>query len=144
MKKFVIIFATVLVAFLVLSVDCAAQRRGGQGPPGERMYNPRTVETINGVVISIGRLSSMKETSHGVHAVVNTDRETISVHLGPARFIENQERTIAIGDRVEVKGSRITFQGKPAIIAAEITKDGQTLTLRDASGMPVWRGWRKR
>ena len=46
-------------------------------------------------------------------------------------------------DRVEVKGSRITFQGKPAIIAAEITKDGQTLTLRDASGMPVWRGWRK-
>lgn len=143
MKKLVIIFATVL-ASLVLSVDCAAQRRGGQGPPGERMYNPQTVETINGVVVSIGRFSSMKGTSQGVHAVVKTDQETISVHLGPAWFIDNQERTIAMGDSIEVKGSRITFQGKPAIIAAEITKDKQTLTLRDASGTPVWRGWKKR
>ena len=147
MKKLVIMFATVLVASLVLSVDCSGQcvgRRGNQGASGERLYNPDTVETISGVVVSVDRFSSMKDTSQGVHAVVKTDKETISVHLGPAWFIDNQETKIATADRLAVKGSRIMFQGKPAIIAAEITKDGQTLTLRDASGMPVWRAWRRR
>ena len=108
------------------------------------MYNPQTVETISGVVVSVGKFDGMKGMSQGVHAVVKTDTETISVHLGPAWFIDNQETKISPNDRVEVKGSRITFEGKPAIIAAEVTKDGQTLTLRDATGMPVWRSWRRK
>jgi hypothetical protein len=45
---------------------------------------------------------------------------------------------------VEVKGSRITFEGKPAIIAAEIKKGEETLKLRDENGFPVWSGWRSR
>ena len=139
MRKLVIIFATLVVGSLILAAGSSAQR---QGMSGERMYNPQTVETISGVVVSVGKFDGMKGMSQGVHAVVKTDTETISVHLGPAWFIDNQETKISANDRVEVKGSRITFEGKPAIIAAEVTKDGQTLTLRDASGAPVWRGWR--
>ncbi len=45
---------------------------------------------------------------------------------------------------IEVKGSRITFAGKPAIIAAEIKKGEQILTLRDKNGFPAWSGWRRR
>ena len=41
--------------------------------------------------------------------------------------------TIAPGDKVEVTGSRITYEGKPTIIAAEVKKGGQVLKLRDAS-----------
>jgi hypothetical protein len=36
------------------------------------------------------------------------------------------------------------FEGKPALIAAKVTKDGEILTLRDVSGVPVWSGWRRR
>jgi hypothetical protein len=36
------------------------------------------------------------------------------------------------------------FEGKPALIAARITKDGEILTLRDVNGIPVWSGWRRR
>jgi hypothetical protein len=36
------------------------------------------------------------------------------------------------------------FEGKPAIIAAEVKKDDEVLTLRDASGFPAWSGWRRR
>ena len=46
-------------------------------------------------------------------------------------------------DSVEIKGSRVTFEGKPAIIAAEVKKGGETLTLRDDAGLPVWSGWRR-
>jgi hypothetical protein len=48
------------------------------------------------------------------------------------------------GDRVEITGSRVTVEGKPTIIAAEVRKGDEVLQLRDAAGVPVWAGWRKR
>jgi hypothetical protein len=47
------------------------------------------------------------------------------------------------GDVVEVKGSRVTMAGKPALIAAEVKKGDETLRLRDETGVPVWTGWRR-
>ena len=108
------------------------------------MYNPQTVETIRGEVVSIEKITPLKGMYYGVHAVVKTDKETLSVHLGPGWYIENQDVKLEPKDTVEVKGSRITFEGKPAIVAAEVTKRGESLTLRDASGFPVWSGWRRR
>jgi hypothetical protein len=51
--------------------------------------------------------------------------------------------TIAQEDKVEVTGSRVTYQGKPTIIAEEV-KGRQVLKLRDAAGIPVWAGQRQR
>ena len=68
---------------------------------------------------------------------VKTDKETVSVHLGPSWYMENQDVKLEPKDKVEVKGSRITFGGKPAIIATEVKKG-------DEAGYPVWAGWRRR
>jgi hypothetical protein len=116
----------------------------GSGTPYGRMYNPQTVETISGEVVSVDKITPMKGMNYGVHLTLKTDRGTISVHLGPGWYIENQDLQIAPGDRIEVKGSRITFQGKPTLIAAEVKKGDAVLVLRDASGFPVWSGWRRR
>jgi len=82
--------------------------------------------------------------NYGMHMVFKTDKETISVHLGPGWYIENQDVEIVPKDKIEVKGSRITFEGKPAIIAAEVKKADEVLMLRDASGIPAWSGWRRK
>jgi hypothetical protein len=82
--------------------------------------------------------------SSGVHLMVKTGQETISVHLGPAWYIQRQDIKIAPGDKVEITGSRITYQGKPAILAAEAKKGDEILKLRDENGLPVWSGWRRR
>jgi hypothetical protein len=116
----------------------------GAGSPYGKMYNPQTVETIGGEVVSVDQITPAKGMSYGVHLVVKTEKETISVHLGPGWYIENQDVKIAPKDRITVKGSRIMFEGKPAIIAAEVKKDDEVLTLRDASGFPAWSGWRRR
>jgi len=78
--------------------------------------------------------------SYGIHLKVKTDTETISVHLGPAWFIERQDISIEKGDTIEVKGSKITFNGAPAVIAAAVEKEEQELRLRDDNGFPVWAG----
>jgi hypothetical protein len=86
----------------------------------------------------------MKGMSGGVYMNVKTDKETVSVHLGPSWYLENQDVKIDTKDRVEVKGARTTFAGKPAMIAAEVKKGDEILKLRDDSGFPVWSGWRRR
>lgn len=119
---------------------------GGWGSGGayHRMYNIQTVESIAGEVVSVEQIMPMKGMSSGVHLMVKTEKETISVHLGPAWYIENQDVKIEPKDRLEIKGSRITFEGKPAIIAAEVKKGDEVLKLRDDAGVPVWTGWKAR
>ena len=49
---------------------------------------------------------------------------------------------LGVGDRVDIRGSRVSVEGKPTLIAAEVRKGNETLRLRDDQGLPLWRGWR--
>jgi hypothetical protein len=149
MKKIIILVAIVLM--VGFAPEVSAQRGmdwkggGGWGPGTQyhRMYNPDTVENIIGEVVAIDMITPMKGMSYGVHMVMKTDQETISVHLGPSWYIENQDVQIEPGDLIEVKGSRIMFDDKSAIIAAEVKKEDEILILRDEKGFPAWSGWRR-
>jgi len=154
MKKFSLVIAIAFGAILLASISSYAQRgpgmmwrgSGGWGPGTQynRMYDPKAMETISGEVIGVDRITPAKGMSGGVHMNVKTDKETISVHLGPSWYLENQDVKIEAKDKVEVKGSRISFGGKPALIAAEVKKGDEVLKLRDDAGFPVWSGWRRR
>jgi hypothetical protein len=74
------------------------------------------------------------------HLSLKTDKETIDVHVGPSWFLTQNTTGFAKGDQVEVTGSRVKFGDKDALIAREIKKGDETLTLRNAQGFPVWSG----
>lgn len=141
MKKTMVILAA--VALLAASWPGSAPAQGGPGAGRRdaygRMYDPKTVETVAGEVVSVDRVAWGRR-GQGVHLTLNTGPETLSVHLGPSWFIDQQAVKIATKDRIEVTGSRVDFQGKKVIIAAEVKKGGQVLKLRDAQGIPVWAG----
>jgi uncharacterized protein YneR len=119
---------------------------GGWGPKTNygRMYNPKTIETISGEITNGFKIIPYKGMSYGIHVVLKTDGTTLPIHLGPGWYIENQDIIIEQNDKVEVTGSRITFDGKPAIIAAKVKKGDEVLILRDDNGIPAWSGWRRR
>jgi len=152
MKKLGIAVLLVSILCLFLSTDSVAQRgvnwrgaRGwGTGSTYSRMFNPSTIDTVSGDVLRVEAITPMKGMSYGVHLLVKADRETLSVHLGPAWYVENQDIKIEPKDKIEVVGSRITFEGKPAIIASEVRKGNEVLKLRDKNGFPFWSGWRRR
>jgi hypothetical protein len=121
----------------------AWERRWGMESAYQRMYNPATVETVSGTVENIDKVTPMKGMHSGIHVLLKTDKETISVHLGPDWYIERLDTKIEKGDAIEVKGSRVSFSGKPAMIAAEIKKGENVLVLRDNAGIPAWAGWRR-
>ena len=144
--------AGLIAAIMALfAVTAQAAWMGGRGSGGwgmgsayQRMYNPQTVETISGTVESMEKFKPMRGMHSGVHLTVKTTEGIVLVHLGPDWYIERQDVKFAKGDKVEVKGSKVTFNGKPAIIAQEIKMDGGTLILRDDSGIPEWAGWRRK
>ena len=146
----VLALSLVLAASLAFAQPMRGGMKGWKGSGGwgmgtqyQRMYNPKTVETITGTVESVDKITPMKGMNYGVHITVKPDKEAISVHLGPGWYIERLDTNIEKGDKVEVKGSRVTFAGKLAIIAAEVKKGDNVLTLRDSTGIPVWSGWRR-
>jgi len=146
----VVLLVTIFVTSIGLNADCVAQRggrRGGGWSAGSvynRMYDVTTVTTISGEVASVEQFVPYAGAPPGVHLIVATGSESISVHLGPAWFIENQDEVIDVGDAVTVTGSRIVYLEQAAIIAASVQTDGAALLLRDWRGIPVWSGWRRR
>lgn len=151
MKRIAGVIAVIAVFALALAPQALAQGglnwrgSGGWGPGGQyaRLYDPKTVETISGKVVKVDRIIPIRGMSGGVHVVVKTDKGDVSVHLGPQWYLENQDVKIEPKDMVEIRGSQVTVQGKPTIIAAEVKKGDETLKLRDEAGVPVWSGWKR-
>jgi hypothetical protein len=152
-KKFAT-FTTIIaiMAVTALATDTLAQQgmrwrgSGGWGPGTKYggMYDPKSLETVSGQVVKVDKITPIRGMSYGVHLILKTDQGDIPVHLGPGWFIENQDMKIEPKDKLEIKGSKIAFEGKPVIIAAEIKKGSDVLKLRDEDGYPFWAGWRRR
>lgn len=145
-------FSSLIILFLMFSslagsVALAQSGSGGgccwgMGNQSQQMYDPATVETIRGEVVSRNTITPTGRMSGGIHLQVRTQGgETITVHLGPAWYLDDQPIQVELNDTIEVRGSRITFNEQPILIAAEVRKGDQVLTLRDDAGIPVWAGW---
>lgn len=138
-----VLFSLFLATFMLAQPGSGKRGGGwGWGSAYGRMYDPNTVETVSGEVVKVEKFTPLRGMSGGIHVMLKTGPEEISVHLGPAWFFENQEQQIEVKDRLEVTGSRIAFEGKPAIIAREVKKGEDILVLRNEQGIPQWSGWR--
>ncbi len=129
---------------LIFAGNIYSQSGWGPGSSYNRMYDTKTVETISGSVISIDQILPDKNMSVGIHLLLNTVNGNVSIHLGPAWYIENQDIQIIKGDNVSVTGSKVTYNGDQVIIAKEVIKGDQLLKLRDENGYPLWSGWRNK
>jgi hypothetical protein len=152
MKKLFVIMTVLSIAMFGITAESFAkgggmkwQGSGGWGPgsPYNRMYDPAKTETLSGTVEAINQVAPMKGMRSAVAITLKTDKETISVHLGPDWYISRLDTKLEKGDSIEVKGARVTFFGKPAIIAGEIKKGDNVLVLRDSTGISAWSGWRR-
>jgi len=107
---------------------------------GGRMYNPATETTITGTVDEIKNIPSQGRGGGGLHLVLSAPSGAIDVRVGPASFVSSKGFTFAKGDALTVVGSKVTMTGQEVLIAREIKKGEQVLTLRDAKGYPLWSG----
>jgi hypothetical protein len=130
----------VLLAVAVAYVPSeAAQRPGGMRGQGPR-YDTSTEVTVHGSIQEVKQVTGGMGIRNmtGTHVILKTDQETIEIHLGPSTFIADQKLVLQKDDVVEVIGSRVTVAGANAILARQVRKGEQAVTLRDAQGFPSW------
>ena len=117
------------------------QSNWSNGSRGRYMnFDGSKAETLDGEVISVDTNPSRMGNWQGTHLMVNTNKETIEVHIAPSWYLAEQEFEISPQDNVVIRGSRVKIDGEEAIIAREIKKGDKTLVLRDENGVPMWRG----
>jgi hypothetical protein len=143
MKKLVII-GIVAMTFVMVTFTIANAFGGIAIGERIRMYNAQITTTVKCVISEVGQVDQvwgpMKGKSYGVNLTVRTDKETLTVYLGPSWYIDRQDMKIGKNDIIEVKGCKKIFNGKYVIVAQEITKNNKVLVLRDNDGNPVWEG----
>jgi len=136
MKK--IIFILFALGVLTGASATLSRSQGGGRIHLSNLYNPGTVQTVQGEVLTLGKTLSGNGRDYCLNLTLSTAKEKILVITEPERYSVTQNHRVSPKEKLEVTGSRITLLGKPAIIAAEIKKPDAVIRLRDPSGRPAW------
>jgi hypothetical protein len=133
-KNFYLVVIGLLSLMLTVS---SAWPQSGRRIHYSTLFNPATVGTVSGEVVRVDQVISGNGADYCVHALLKTPKGQVTAVLAPRSFMDERRLAIVPQDRVTVTGSRISIQGKPFILAMEVTGD-RTMKLREASGRPAW------
>jgi hypothetical protein len=144
MKK-VLVLISVFLLIGAFATGVLAQPQGkcpvSEGWPMGRMYNPKTVEKLDGEIASLEKVTAGKmDIPARVLLKLKTAKETVTIYLGPEWYLEKQNVKLSPGDYIQVCGSRIMMDDKPVILPNEVTKGSQVVQFWDDQGSPRWRG----
>ena len=112
----------------------------GPGHQYGGMYDPNTVETIRGKVVSTNSFTPMSGMAQGMRVIVQSGGRTIPIHVGPSWYLDTQGWQVNPNEEVEVTGSLVNWGGSSVMMASELRYDGKVWQLRNSKGIPLWRG----
>ncbi|HTZ34105.1 MAG TPA: hypothetical protein VMH31_16710 [Methylomirabilota bacterium] len=118
--------------FLCLAMAFTALAATAQAPP---TYVPATETKISGVVTELKFTSTAKPAAL---LIVKSGSETVQVFLCPKSFLDDMGATFKPDDKVEITGSKVKQNGEDLILAREVVRGDDTLTLRFKDGKPAW------
>ena len=135
-------FTRVLIGLFTLLLSGAAitlvSQEKNSPAQGSYTYARTSEQTLRGWVVETRDFRCPVSGAMGSHITVKNETASIEVHLAPATFMKQYEINIRKGDNVTVVGSRITFEGKSALIAKSVVIGRETYNFRDESGRPLW------
>jgi hypothetical protein len=120
----------------------ASARVRSRAEQAEKVHGPATVESVEQIAGPGGGRG--RRGLGGTHLTFKTSTETLEVHVGPTAFLNEKKVTIAKGDTLVITGSRVKVDDHHVFIAKEVKKGDSTWTLRNAAGLPLWRGGGRR
>ena len=110
-----------------------------QKSTGVPKYDPATEVTLKGTVDEVRDRQCPVSGGVGAHVILRTaDDKTIEIHLASSKFVKEYDLAFAKGDKLEVTGSKVTFEGAETIFAREVKRGNDTFVFRDKDGNPVW------
>jgi hypothetical protein len=106
--------------------------------PPEPRYDKATVVHFSATVTAVREVPKGLALD-GLHLTVQSGLETLDVYVGPTEFVKVFDVTFKKGDSIDVKGSKVKFEGATLVLASEVSMGNVTLLLRDKEGAPLWK-----
>jgi hypothetical protein len=106
-----------------------------------KLYDPAERTKVKGIVIDFKTVTPLPGILPDVAMLVRaSEKEVITVHLGPRSFIHLNSIEIRKGDRVKVEGVWAEIDDKAVFIASKVKASGfRVLKLRRTrDGTPYW------
>ena len=72
------------------------------------------------------------------YLVLKSGEDTVEVLLCPKKFLDDMGASFEPPDAVEITGSKVKQDGADLILAREVVKGDDVLTLRFKDGKPAW------
>lgn len=134
----------IVISFLLLSGFCGflyasdvtdCEDWGKMGGYGGK-YDVNTVVTISGEIDAVRRIALGKRVANRFCYAIDLDdgEKVYTVYLGPESCIKKKGFAFAPGNKVIVIGSSVTIEGRPLILAKEVSDGDKVLHLRDDNG----------
>jgi hypothetical protein len=112
-------------------------------PAAEPRYDTATNVNVMMVVTDVKDVAEGSPLN-GLHLIVRPESakgnsETTDVYLAPDDYLKDFGCHFTKGDRIQVKGSKVKYNGGPVVLASEIRLEATTVYLRDEHGVPYWK-----
>jgi hypothetical protein len=122
---------TILLKFTIVLLATSVL---AQAPP---KYDPATETKVKGVVEEL-KFVPPTGGKPAAYLVVKSGADSVNVFLCPKSFLDDMGATFKAEDKVEVTGSKVKQDGADLILAREVVRGDDTLTLRFKDGKPAW------
>jgi hypothetical protein len=128
-----------LIAFFCL-IPAQAQKKQGSDSSVPK-YDLHSETSIKGTVDEL-KLPANAGAKDFAQLMVKNGAEIVDVYLCPKSFLDDMGVSFTKGNEVTVTGSQVKQAGTDIVLAREVVKGDDRLTLRDDKGVPVW-NWQK-
>ena len=121
------------IALSVALIGCVPRPLPPEAPPwrGHGAYDARSMTRFGGEVLSVEDVRATDAAFTGLHVLVRVEKEKVSVHLGPKRFLDERDLSIMPGDLLEVTGVLTQYEGSPAVLATAVKKGSTEVRIQD-------------
>jgi hypothetical protein len=127
----------------ILSVSTLAlMATGAFAASNEPVYNQATVVDVTGIVTSARQVPAGSPMA-GLHLMVKSKTGTVDAYMGPTNFLNFLKTSFAVGEEIEVSGSKVKFGNADVILTRAVDDGYELLTLRDTDGDAAWQNWGK-
>ena len=123
------------IAAALLCLACAVPALAAEKPVPGPKYDLATETVVKGAIIELKEVEANKG---DIHLMVKSGDTVYEVCLCPQKFLNELEIQFKVGDNLQVTGSKVKDGDREVLLAREIVRGDNTLTLRDKKGNPVW------
>ena len=132
-------FLSVALLLMALTPSFAQKEAAADEPRYDTASNIDTIMVITDV-------KDVPEGSplNGTHLAARPESsrvgsESTDIYLAPDDYLKDFDCHFAKGDRIQVKGSKVKFNGSQIVLAREVRLESTTVYLRDDHGVPYWK-----